>query len=185
MLKLYVVVRNDIDVPFQMCQVAHAVAGLATEHINEFVEWNLGNNTICVLQTPNGRTLAKLVETAVDGDFKHTTFYEPDAGSVGRECYYDKNAHDVRWRGPSEEGPWLTAVAFAPNWTVQNVLLADLPLALNEKAVREKVGLGTNSMIVDGNQLNLLKQSYAQLSKLERGSRRDRRRYFKSPRTEN
>lgn len=175
MLKLYVVVRNDIGVPFQMCQVAHAVANFATEYRQAFADWNLGNNTICVLQTPSGDSLTKLVETARDGGFKHTTFYEPDWQSMG----YENEPVIVPKDG------WLTAVAFAPNWTVQNVLLADLPLALNQKTVENKVGFSPNhkaiaasETIVNAAHYEYLRERNETLERLESG-RGGRKAYFK------
>jgi hypothetical protein len=175
MLKLYVVVRNDIDVPFQMCQVAHAVADFATAHPREFKDWNTGNNTICVLQTLNGDTLAKIVETAKDGNMVFTEFYEPDLESMGWESY-DRVRKRPTYHGG---GPWLTAVAFAPNWAVQNILLADLPLALDRDTVRAKHGFRPNDVPVRKERFDELLAESRHLGFLKRASRKQRRNYFK------
>lgn len=191
MLKLYVVVRNDIDIPFQMCQVTHAVADFAISHPDEFEDWNTGNNTLCVLRVENEGQLERLVETAKDGDFKFTAFYEPERGSVDSKAYYGPYYHSITsddvyyipfsyHDDRDGNGPWLTAVAFAPNWTVQNVLLADLPLALDDDAVKRKVGLHKGYEIVKTLDLKRLETRASALSQLEQSSQTDRRWYFKN-----
>jgi hypothetical protein len=114
-LKLYTVVRNDLSPGAQAAQSAHAVAALALKHPHQFKNWN--NQTIVLLQTQYPDQLEKLVESAVDGDFAHATFTEPDEMWINGYPYLDG---------------LLTAVAFVPNWLVQNVLLKDLPLAVPE-----------------------------------------------------
>lgn len=114
MLKLYVVVRGDLPAADQAVQAAHAVADFAREHPREFKDWNTGNNTLILLEARNEAHLRSLAAQAEDGDFKHTRFVEPDYKYVG----YERRANT------------LTAIAFAPNWVVQNIILADLPLAL-------------------------------------------------------
>lgn len=115
-LKLYTVVRHDLAPGAQAAQSAHALAALALRYPQNFKEWN--NQTIVLLKTQYAGQLEKLVESAEDGRFLHATFREPDPLYI--DGYWDMMKRDV-----------LTAVAFIPNWTVQNVLLADLPLALS------------------------------------------------------
>lgn len=118
MLKLYVVVRGDLPAADQAVQAAHAVADFATDHSKEFRAWNTGNNTLILLEARDEKHLRSLAVQAEDGGFKHTRFVEPDYKYV-RDSEMMPNT--------------LTAVAFAPDWTVQNVILADLPLALPAK----------------------------------------------------
>lgn len=118
-LKLYTVVRHDLDPGAQAAQSAHALAALALKHPYEFKDWN--NQTIVLLQNDYRTHLSKLVESAEDGGFTHATFTEPDPVWI-EGPYGDKRP----------KAGVLTAVAFAPNWFVQNVLLSDLPLALSE-----------------------------------------------------
>lgn len=115
MLKLYVVVRGDLPAADQAVQAAHAVADFAGEHPREFKDWNTGNNTLILLEARDRVHLRSLAVQAEDGGFKHTKFVEPDFKYV---------------RNSKMEANTLTAVAFAPDWTVQHVILADLPLAL-------------------------------------------------------
>jgi hypothetical protein len=117
-LKLYTVVRHDLEPGAQAAQSAHALAALALEYPAEFEVWD--NQTIILLQTAGRTTIESLAEAAEDGEFKYATFTEPDALRV----------NDPRW-GWMDDYDVLTAVAFAPNWLVQNVLLKDLPLALS------------------------------------------------------
>jgi hypothetical protein len=180
MLKLYVVVRNDIDVPFQMCQVAHAVADFSREHPLEFRNWNTGNNTICVLQVPHGYDLERLIETAKDGNIKHTAFYEPDIDSLGWRPYDRTYGCTARNFG---DGPWLTAVAFEPNWAIQNIVLADLPLALSPETVQRKVGLTEDRALIPKSEYSTLKEAWSTLRKLQTESPKFRRQYFKQFKT--
>lgn len=113
---MYVVVRGDLPAADQAVQAAHALADFATEHPKEFKAWNTGNNTLVLLQAHGESHLRVLAIKAEDGGFKHTTFIEPDPKYWGPGSTMKKDT--------------LTAIAFAPDWTVQNVLLADLPLAL-------------------------------------------------------
>lgn len=177
MLKLYVVVRNDIDIPFQMCQVAHAVANFATEHPGRFKIWNTGTNTICVLQARDEIHLRKLIEIAVDGNFHHTVFNESDAASIGFQTRYDPESKSILDYG---DGPWPTAVAFAPDWFLQNVVFADLPLAFNSTTMRDKVGLFHGHEPIKTSKLKWLRERAFQLSKLEEYTPKQRRRYFKN-----
>lgn len=117
-LKLYVVVRHDLAPGAQAAQSAHALAALALKHPHQFKNWN--NQTIVLLQTQYVGQLEKIVESADDGQFSYATFREPDWLRIR-----DKNG---MWY---ENSDVLTAAAFVPDWLVQNVLLADLPLALS------------------------------------------------------
>jgi hypothetical protein len=105
---MYVVVRADLTPAQQAVQTAHVLADFAAEHPEEFLRWNDGNNTLVVLTVPNENELTKLQTIADDGELSYTVFFEPDLGRLGQK----------------------SALAFAPNWFVQYVLLKDLPLAL-------------------------------------------------------
>lgn len=115
-LKLYTVVRHDLTPGAQAAQSAHALAALALQYPDEFRAWD--NKTIVLLKTQYLGQLEKLIEAAEDGGIKHATFTEPDFLPL-----------DGYWRGGKTDV--LTAVAFAPNWSAQHVLLTDLPLALS------------------------------------------------------
>lgn len=113
-LKLYVVVRHDLPHGVQAAQAAHAIAALALDSPVEFSKW--GNKTLVLLTDTQSKPLEKIIESAEDGEFVHTKFFEPDP-------------YSLQQTGVIYMGDVLTSVAFAPNWLVQNVLLADLPLA--------------------------------------------------------
>lgn len=120
-LKLYIVVRSDLPDGAKAAQSAHALAQLAIEHPAEFYDWD--NQTIVLLETKGQKTIRALAELAEDGGFSHAVFRETDPASVGYSSY----GWDL------VKGSMLTAIAFAPNWLVQNVLVTDLPLALSKK----------------------------------------------------
>lgn len=113
MLKFYVVVRDDLSVAQQAVQSAHAVADFAREHPDEFLDWNTDNNTIVLLRTHRD-ALGGLLSTLEDGDFVYTVF-EDDVFIPHLEGRRTVN----------------TAVAIAPNWYTQNIVLKDYKLALD------------------------------------------------------
>ncbi len=129
-----------------------------------------------MVRVDGGRQLEKLVETAEDGNFKFTAFYEPDRESIGIPTAYQYGG--VHYAN-EEDGPWLTAVAFAPNWYAQYVLLADLPLALDHKAVMSKVGLSDGYIAVRTDLHREYLERSGTLTRLESANAKTRRRYFK------
>lgn len=116
MLKLYVIVRTDMPPGNQAVQAMHALADFAEEWPTQFQDWKDDNNTLVLLQAPDQWALKALSDKAKDGGFIHTMFQEPDNTPQGSS--------------QQGQGNTYTAIAFAPNWTVQNVLLANLELAL-------------------------------------------------------
>jgi hypothetical protein len=126
-LKLYTVVRHDLSPGAQAAQSAHALAALALDHPDEFIDWD--NGTIVLLQTDRRTSIESLVEAAEDGNIPHATFREPD----DLDCVDPEDFWSSGWR----DGV-LTAIAFAPNWAVQHVLLKDLPLALSDTERKTK-----------------------------------------------
>lgn len=118
MLKLYVLIRDDMTEAQQAVQAGHAVAKFGLDHHKEFKAWQEGNNTLIYLSVKN---LGWWKQALDDGEFKHSMFYDPDIFI----------AHPGRYpfRRPGD----YTAIAVAPNWTCQYVLFKSLPLALRPK----------------------------------------------------
>lgn len=114
-LKLYTVVHAGLEPGAKAAQASHALAEFALDHPDEFLGWD--NGIIVILESSN---LRSIVRSAEDGGFVFSTFIEPDPIYI-----------EGSWPFPSRNQ--LTAVTFAPNWLVQNVLLSDLPLALRQK----------------------------------------------------
>lgn len=124
MLKLYVLIRDDMSEAQQAVQAGHAVARLAQEMTTkELAEWQSdGEGTLIYLSVTDiywWRT------ALVDGGFKHAAFIEPDAREYGHGR--DTNL----WRHQ------MTAIAVAPNWTCQYLLFKGLPLALQIKSSKK------------------------------------------------
>lgn len=143
MLNTYVVTRENLSPANQAVQGMHALAELAVRHPIHFETWNKqGGNTLVFVTVPDTKALARLEEAAKDGGIIAAAFYEPD------------------W---SPE-PVLTAIAFAPNWTVQYGLLADLPLALPPSKI----------------DMELLEQDAKQYRALIGMSARQRRKHFRN-----
>ena len=115
MLKLYVLIRDDMSEAQQAIQAGHALAQFGLEHPKEFNAWQVDNNTLIYLSTSNIHWWKQVLE---DGDFKHSMFHDPDLRIPSPHAY--------PFRRYGED----TAIAVAPNWTCQYVLFKDLPLAL-------------------------------------------------------
>lgn len=113
MLRLYVVVRQDIDPGYQIAQSLHAFR----EFVHYFPEieknWYQTSNTIIIKGIANERELLHLGQKAIRQNIKFATFREPDLGDQ------------------------LTAVAFEPG-DLTAAFLAELPLACSE--FRTKAG---------------------------------------------
>ncbi len=121
MLKLYVLIRDDISEAQQAVQAGHAVAELMQEMTtDELAEWKHdGGGTLIYLSVQNIYYWQSVLE---DGGFKHSVFYEPD--------YYIPGTG----RGaPRDIQGTHTAIAVAPSWLCQYVLFKGLPLALQPK----------------------------------------------------
>lgn len=103
MLKLFIVVRADLDLGLQMAQAIHASIQFVFEHPEEAKAWYCTSNNVVVKQVPNEAALAELVQ---ERNFKRTScqvFGEPDL-----------------------QGAW-TAAAFMGEGA--NAYLRELPLA--------------------------------------------------------
>jgi hypothetical protein len=112
MLKLYVLIRDDMSPAQQAVQAGHAVAQFGLEHPKEFKEWQEDNNTLIYLSVSNISWWKKVL---TDGKFKHSVF--SDSGVSINHPFPTLFGSD-------------TAIAVAPNWTCQYILFKDLPLAL-------------------------------------------------------
>jgi hypothetical protein len=118
MLKLYVLIRDDMTEAQQAVQAGHAVAELMQELTTEELAAWRENNTLIYLSVKNIHYWKQVLE---DGGFKHVMFHEPDMRIPKRDAY--------PFRRYGED----TAIAVAPNWTCQYVLFKNLPLALQDK----------------------------------------------------
>lgn len=116
MLKLYVLIRDDISTAQQAVQAGHAVAQFGLDHPKEFKAWQDDNNTLIYLSISN---IYWWKQVLTDGDFKHSMFFEPDLRIPGGYPFRESGAE--------------TAIAVAPNWTCQYLLFKNLPLALQDK----------------------------------------------------
>lgn len=116
MLKLYVLIRDDISVAQQAVQAGHAVAQFGYDYPKEFKAWQDDNNTLIYLSVSDINYWERVLK---DGDFTHSVFRE-----TGRPL-----SHPF----PSFNG-MDTAIAVAPNWTCQYVLFKDLPLAFSKNS---------------------------------------------------
>lgn len=112
MLKLYVLIRDDLSPAQQAVQAGHAVAQFGLDHPQEFMNWQRDNNTLIYLSVYD---IDWWRQTLTDGGFKHSVFHE--TGYPANHPFPSLHGQD-------------TAIAVAPNWTCQYILFKDLPLAL-------------------------------------------------------
>jgi len=78
MLKLFIVVRADLDPGLQMAQAIHAAIQFVLEHQTEARAWYDTSNNVIVKQVADEATLTELV---LERDYNRTTcqvFGEPD-----------------------------------------------------------------------------------------------------------
>lgn len=120
MLKLYVLIRDDMTEAQQAVQAGHAIAQFGVEHPYEFKEWQRNSNTLIYLSVNDIDYWKTILE---DGGFKHSVFHEPKLMYHIKHWGWDTKAVD-------------TAIAVAPDWTCQYVLFKDLPLALRDESTR-------------------------------------------------
>lgn len=102
--KLYVVVRSDMSVGYQMVQSAHAVAKFTIENPDVSREWHEVSQYMAVLSVPDEDTLLNFARRADRRGILTSAFVEPDLNDE------------------------VTAVAFAPGDRSKR-LLANLKLA--------------------------------------------------------
>lgn len=119
MLKLYVLIRDDMTEAQQAVQAGHATAQFAADYPLEFYNWQRDNNTLIYLSIDN---IDWWKQVLTDGEFKFSVFHEPQLRRRGVSLF--ANGED-------------TAIAVAPNWTCQYLLFKDLPLALRPKAPKK------------------------------------------------
>lgn len=75
-LKMYVLVRKDLDATYRCVQGGHAVAQFALDYPERFKEW--GNHTIVYLGIPNEYVM-QLWVSKINGNGKtFSVFFEPD-----------------------------------------------------------------------------------------------------------
>ena len=118
MLKLYVLIRDDLTEAQQAVQAGHAVAKFGYDYPVEFKAWQEDSNTLIYLSV---RSIDTYEEMLKDGKFKHSVFCEPDLNPYG-VVYLDPDYAGLK-----------TAIAVAPNWYTQYTLFKDLPLAFQPK----------------------------------------------------
>lgn len=117
MLKLYVLIRDDITPAQQAVQAGHAVAQFGLEHPKEFKAWQENGNTLIYLSIKDVDYWKTLL---VDGEFVHSVFHEPELKVI--TAFMDWYHTDVVEAD--------TAIAVAPDWVAQYLVFKDLPLAL-------------------------------------------------------
>lgn len=118
MLKLYVLIRDDMTEAQQAVQAGHAIAQFGADHPLEFYRWQKDNNTLIYLSVSDIAYWQTVLE---DGGFKHSVFHDHDLRIPSPHAYPFR-----RW---GED----TAIAVAPHWTCQYLLFKGLPLALRPK----------------------------------------------------
>jgi hypothetical protein len=118
MLKLYVLIRDDMTAAQQAVQAGHAVAQFGLDHPKEFKAWQEDNNTLIYLSV---RDTYAWEQTLADGGFKHSVFTETFGSPF-------PSMHEYGGK---------TAIAVAPNWTCQYLLFKNLPLALQPEKKRK------------------------------------------------
>jgi hypothetical protein len=102
-VKLYLVVREDLSPGQQAVQAAHALREFVSQHPEEDARWYAESNTLAFLATQNEQSLLALVEKAGRLGVPFAPFHEPDRDDE------------------------MTAVAFGPS---ARKLVAGLRLAL-------------------------------------------------------
>lgn len=125
MLKLYVLIRDDMTPAQQAVQAGHAVAQFGLDFPDEIEDWQTDSNTLVYLSVKN---IEYWDTVLTDGEVKHSVFHEP-------ELKYLRDHWDGRYWTTKEAD---TAIAVAPNWTCQYLLFKDLPLALQEPEPERK-----------------------------------------------
>lgn len=75
-IKMYVLVRKDLNPIYAGVQAGHAVAQFALEHEDIFKVW--GNKTIVYLGVPNEYVLSLLETKIKDSGKTYSKFIEPD-----------------------------------------------------------------------------------------------------------
>ena len=76
--KLYVLVRGDIPVGYQMAQSNHASFRFALEHPELTREWMEQSEYICILKTENLTQLEHYLAAAKESHITTSEFREPD-----------------------------------------------------------------------------------------------------------
>lgn len=77
-MKMYILVRQDISPGYQIAQSVHAKDQFTHEFPKEENKWYQESNTIVVLGVPNEDALKAYAYLADSQGLKHSMFYEPD-----------------------------------------------------------------------------------------------------------
>ncbi len=123
MLKLYVLIRDDISEAQQAVQAGHAVAQFGLDYPDAFEDWQDEGNVLVYLSVKN---IDHWKTVLADSGFDHSVFHEPDYTIIPKGGY------------PFARGGTDTAIAVAPNWTTQYLLFPGLPLALSSDKAKPK-----------------------------------------------
>ncbi len=102
-MKLYVVIRSDLEPGLQLAQGCHALRLFTAEHPDVDGPWYSQSNNLACLAVPDEDGLKRLCRLAEREGISHSRFHEPDLGDS------------------------LTAITLAPEATG---LVGSLPLAL-------------------------------------------------------
>ena len=89
-MKMYVVVREDLEPIYKMVQGAHALAGYMLEHGQAAAEWN--NETLVFIYVKDEEKLFRLKNKLEYKGIKFHSFYEPDIGNqlTSIACYSEE-----------------------------------------------------------------------------------------------
>lgn len=77
-LKMYVLVRQDITPGYQIAQAIHAKDQFTHTYPDIEKQWYDASNTIVVLGVPNLETLHMFARLATETGLRNSLFYEPD-----------------------------------------------------------------------------------------------------------
>lgn len=75
-LRLYVLTRQDLNLPYRSCQAGHAVIQWANDYPDLNKEWN--NHVLIYLSVPNETELKQWMYKLRDQSIKYSIFIEPD-----------------------------------------------------------------------------------------------------------
>lgn len=88
-MKLYVVVRNDLQPGSQIAQSLHAYREFI-EHYRENEErWYSTSNVIVILQCKNEEELKQIMLQASENNLKYKEFREPDMNNEITACTFE------------------------------------------------------------------------------------------------
>jgi len=109
-VKLYIIIRADLDPGAQLAQACHAAFQFGIDHKTVTDYWHLKSNNLVLLSVPNEATLKHLATRIQDAGLAHSTFREIDFDNA------------------------VTALALEPDG---RRLVSNLPLALRKVVHKE------------------------------------------------